>query len=135
MNRGSLILKSASRLMLMVMVYMHVCSAWCVIPSGSCCTIGENKYCPKSSGTEEKSSDHKGGDCQSYHLSFFKAIGQFSSEKNIAVTKVFEKSMPLGLSFYVSSRFDGNQNLVGCNIFHPPPLTADIRILIQSFQI
>lgn len=135
MNKDSLILKSAIRLMLMVLVYMHICSAWCALPSSSCCTNIENKSCLKSSGTDKKSSDHKAGDCQNFHLSFFKAIGQFSSEKNIMVTKVFEKSLPVDLSFYISSRFDYNQNIVVRKGFHPPPLTTDIRILIQSFQI
>ncbi len=135
MNRDSHIIRCASKLLLIVMAYMHLCSAWCAIPSGACCTDGEEGSCSKLSGSDENGSDHNGRDCQSYHLSFFNAIGQFSSEKAVEVTKVFESSWPVSLSFHISSQLDCNKNIVAHSGLHPPPPATDIRILIQSFQI
>lgn len=117
-------------LLLGVMLYMHVCSAWCALFSGNCCTEGKEQ-CHKS----EKKSNHQTGDCQDYHLSFFNAAGQFASEKNVEAESVFPfvvAEIPWSsLPFFIET----GRNPLAFISYHPPPPIADIRIFIQSFQI
>lgn len=135
MTRNSIILKGTTHLLLWVMLYMHVCSAWCGIASGECCVKEENSGCKKSVCSDEKKPDGKDNGCQDFHLSFFKASGQFASEKNVNVDKVFQAfvgEIPFVLFPMIK---EAGQNPVAFNNYHPPPPIADIRIFIQSFQI
>ncbi len=135
MTRNSIILKGTTYLLLGVMLYMHVCSAWCGIASRECCVNGENNGCNKSVCSDEKKSDEKGSGCQDFHLSFFKTSGQFASEKNVEVINVFP---PLAAEIPTASKAIANEtgrNPVAFNNYHPPPPIADIRIFIRSFQI
>lgn len=118
------------------MVYMHVCSAWCaMVPSGGCCSKSGQEGIEKKCCSNQKDSNHKESGCQDFHLAFFKATGQFSSEKNVDVVKVF----PFILTEYPNLTFqeyiEKDENLVAFNNYHPPPPILDIRMFIQSFQI
>lgn len=133
MNKHNIILKGTAHLLLGVILYMHVCSAWCAVFSGSCGDM--NGHSHKSSCCHKSTSNGKTGDCQDYHLSFFNAAGQFASEKNVEVLNVFP---PLAVEIPTASLSIANEtgrNPVAFNNYHPPPPIADIRIFIQSFQI
>ncbi|MEP6795715.1 MAG: hypothetical protein ABJB16_15405 [Saprospiraceae bacterium] len=134
MQKLNIISKSISVLLLVVMLYMHVCSAWCAAGCNSCEAAGDN-HCKKACCTNGKNSESKDHDCQSLHFSFFKAAGQFSSEKiaeaQIAFT-VFTGSIA---PFFLINPIESSRSNFAYNGFHPPPPGSDIRIFIQSFQI
>ncbi len=134
-NRGH-ILTSICYLLIGVIGYMHVCSAWCaVVADSSCCSAMEKEGSDLSCCSHHKDANKEEKSCQDFHLAFFKAAGQFSSEKNVDVVKVF----PLILAEYpnltISKLMDMSENLFASNNYHPPPPIADIRTFIQSFQI
>jgi len=135
MTRNNIILKSISHLFLGVMLYMHFCSAWCAMFSGGDCCNVENDNCKKTFCSRERKSDSKDQGCQDFHLSFFKASGQFASEKNVDVVKVFPL-VTAGISTIIFIKpIETSQYLFAFSNYHPPPPLADIRVFIQSFQI
>ena len=136
MGKISLILKSTCYLLIGVIVYMHVCSAWCaLVPDRNCCSKSGKEGSEKTCCSHHKESNKKENGCQDFHLAFFKATGLFSSEKNVDVVKVF----PLVLADYpnliVQKHFENSENLFAFNNYHPPPPILDIRMFIRSFQI
>ena len=137
MNKSSIILKSTSYLLLVVMLYMHVCSAFCAISGQSCCGIGNkdtcqsNKICCK----HKKNTDSKDHDCQDMHLSFFNITGQFALEKGTDTGTTFHSVAAIVPPLFILKPVDNHTNPSAYNGFHPPPRNADIRIFIQSFQI
>ena len=136
MGRNSLILKSISYILIGVMVYMHVCSAWCaVVPSGGCCSKTGKDAIEKTCCAKQKDSNHRQSGCQDFHLAFFKATGQFSSEKNVDVVKVFPFILTEYPNLTIQKYIEKDENLVAFNNYHPPPPILDIRMFIQSFQI
>ena len=134
MTRNSILLKSITHLLLGVIMYMHVCSAWCAAFSGGCCAE-ETDQSNRSACKRENKSKHQTGDCQDYHLSFFSATGQFASEKNMEVSTIFPTL--IGEISWAPSPIiiETGQNPQAFHNYHPPPPIADIRIFIQSFQI
>ena len=119
------------------MVYMHLCSAVCVIGSSGCCGKEDNNddHCKKSCCESTKDQDGKKHDCQNMHLSFFNSTGQFPSEKTVELTKVFDTFVAVVTPLYNVLPVSQNKDAIAYNNFHPPPPKADIRVFIQSFQI
>ena len=136
MGKNRLILKTTSYLLIGVMVYMHICSAWCaIVPERSCCSKTGTESSQKSCCSHHKDSNKQEKGCQDFHLAFFKAAGQFSSENNVEVGPVFIV-MPTSIFDGINiGPADSYQNLVAFNMYHPPPPISDIRMFIQSFQI
>ncbi|HZV68944.1 MAG TPA: hypothetical protein VFG10_05340 [Saprospiraceae bacterium] len=134
MIHNNVILKGTTHLLLGVMLYTHVCSAWCASFSGGCCSEGKENN-QKSACHHDKKSDRNTGNCQDYHLSFFNAAGQFASEKNVDVVKIFPFQSVAIPTFDSFQPVESGKYLVSFNNYHPPPPIADIRIFIQSFQI
>ncbi|MBK9981841.1 MAG: hypothetical protein IPP15_05350 [Saprospiraceae bacterium] len=133
MSRHNIILKGTTHLLLGVILYMHVCSAWCAVFSGSCSEMNGQSH--KSSYSHKTKSNGKAGDCQDYHLCFFNAAGQFSSGKNVEILNVFPTlAVEIPTLLFTIENVAG-RNPVAFNNYHPPPPIADIRIFIQSFQI
>jgi hypothetical protein len=136
MGRNSLILKSISYILIGIMVYMHVCSAWCFVAAGEgCCSKSGKESKEKSCCSKQKDSDHRENGCQDFHLAFFKATGQFSSEKNVEVVKVFPFILTEYPNLTIQKSIEKDENLIAFNNYHPPPPIGDIRMFIQSFQI
>lgn len=115
----------------MVVFYMHFCSAFCATGFVANCNKEERSKEKSCCAPNEKTPSK---DCQDLHLSFFKTTGQFSSDANQYEVKFcpipFEASSLLDIFFV---QLDDNRQRF--NLFHPPPVPADIRILIRSFQI
>jgi hypothetical protein len=131
------IAKSISSILLLVMVYQHLCSAMCAVGSSACCGKEDNDddHCKKSCCTNEKDADGKKHDCQDMHFAFFNATGQFASEKTVEATKVFHTLVALVTPLYNVLPVSQNKDSIAYNGFHTPPPKAGIRIFIQSFQI
>ena len=132
MLRNRTIIKGTNYLLLGVMLYMHVCSAWCAVFTGSCCTEDKDKQSVCHHG--KKSAEQKGS-CQNFHLSFFNAAGQFYSDKPVESVKELSFYAIEVPSFYLNPFIFVNRDLLQFNNYHPPPPIEDIRISIQSFQI
>lgn len=122
---------------MVVTFYTHFCSACCATGfSGGCCGVEEDSdrihnekaCCAHDSKTPVK-------DCQDFHLSFFKTTGQFTSDKNSDVIKAYQSLNAVITPVFNRSPVEQSKNVLAFNVFHPPPLQADIRITIQSFQI
>ena len=136
MGNNRLILKATSFLLIGVMVYMHVCSAWCVmVPDRNCCSKAGKERSERTCCSHHKDSKHEEKGCQNFHLAFFKATGQFSSEKNVEVDKVFSLFPAVLFSAVEIRPCETNNQLITFNQYHPPPLITDIRMFIQSLQI
>ena len=136
MGRNRLILRSISFLLIGIMVYMHVCSAWCaMVPAGGCCCNSGKKGIEKTCCSKQKDSNHKESGCQDFHLAFFNATGQFSNEKNVDVVIVFPFILTEYPNYIVPMIIERDEDLVAFNNYHPPPPILDIRMYIQSFQI
>lgn len=135
MGNKHLILKSICYLFMGVMVYMHVCSAWCAMTKEkNGCKMakeGSEKMCC----SHHQDSNKKEKGCQDFHLAFFKAAGQFSSENNVEVDKVFPVMPAILFAAKDIRPVDTYQNPVVSTQYHPPPPIADIRMFIRSFQI
>ena len=136
MGKNHLIVKATSYLLIGVLMYMHICSAWCnMVPGGGCCGKAGKDGIEKTCCSHQKDSNHNKNDCQDFHLAFFKVSGQFSSENSIEVTNVFPV---IAVILFAPAEIQPNdvyQNIVAYNSLHPPHAITDIRIFIQSFQI
>ena len=134
-NRGH-ILSSICYFLSGVIGYMHVCSAWCAVAADrGCCSAMEKEGSDPACCSHHKDSKNNEGSCQDFHLAFFKAAGQFSSEKSVDVVKVFPLILAEYPNFTIPSMMEMCENLFASNNYHPPPPIADIRTFIQSYQI
>ncbi len=136
MKKNSIISKSISSLLLVVMLYMHVCSALCATGGNACCgkEDNDNDNCSKNCCENEKNSDNKDHDCQNLHFSFFNTTGQFAQEKSID-PQVYHSLVAVITPLFIIQPIEASPNIFAYNRFHPPPLKTDIRISIRSFQI
>ena len=136
MATGSYIRTSYCLLLLGVVAYMHVCSAWCAMAqTRNCCRKTGKGIIEKSCCSHNEDSNHQEKSCQDFHLAFFKAAGQFSSENNVEVDKAFPELPAILFAPIVIRPGDTYQNLVVSTMYHPPPPIEDIRMFIRSFQI
>jgi len=132
MIKNSIIPKSISFILLGVMLYMHLCSAFCATGYFFKKEFGNQVKricCADKNNDNEKSSG-----CQDMHFSFFNTTGQFHYDKPLDITisfPVFIIDTTLLNIFSVSQR----KICFTLNDFYPPPPEEDIRILIKSFQI
>ena len=136
MSKNRLIIKSTSCLLIGVMVYMHVCSAWCaLVPGRGCCNQSGREGSERTCCSHQQDANHNESGCQDFHLAFFKATGQFFAEQHVAVVQV----IPFILFAYPNPVFQNyieqRESLVAFNNYHPPPAILDIRMFIHSFQI
>ncbi len=120
--------------MLVVMCYMHLCSALCATSTGGCCSnvkegnIHSDKTC--CSHTKQSATN----DCQDFHLTFFNTTGQFTPDKNPDVIKPYASVVAVITPLFNLLPVEQSKNVLAFNVFHPPG-KADIRISIRSFQI
>lgn len=135
MKSKSITLKSISYLILVVMLYMHVCSALCATGFGGCCD-NNNKtggHITKSCCSHKEESNTK--DCQGFHLSFFNTTGQFTPDKCNFEIKPLQCLFVVPFVDFNILPVLQNKVVFSYNVFHPPNFNSDIRITIQSFQI
>ena len=133
MKINSIISKIIAHMVLVVIFYMHVCSALCATSSHGCCGKEDNdkKECCK----HEKKSDGETKDCQEMHFAFFNTTGQFSLAKSDISLKSFQSLVAVITPILLIAPVSECRNIFVYNGFHPPPPKADIRIFISSFQI
>ena len=135
MNLNSIIRKSIAHLVLVVIFYMHVCSALCATSSHGCCGKEDDDKCKKDYCESESNSDHKDNGCQDMHFAFFNTTGQFAQAKADISFKPFQQLVAVITPLFNITPVGENKNIFVYNGFHPPPPKADIRIFISSFQI
>ncbi len=137
MRKNSIITKSIDYLLLVVMLYMHVCSALCATSSHGCCgnEDNDNNHCKKECCKHEKKSDGKKHDCQDMHLSFFNTTGQFSQVKADISFNPIHPLVAVVTPIFIIQLTVTSKHIFVYSGFHPPPPKADIRIFISSFQI
>ncbi len=133
MQKIQLISKSMGFLFLGAVFYMHLCSAICGLGTFSCC--GDKDDCKNELCNNDHKSEGQDHGCQSSHFSFFKAAGQFSSEKIAEAQIAFTVFIGPIAPFFLINPIETSRSNFAYNGFHPPPLNSDIRIFIQSFQI
>ena len=133
MPKNNFITKSVAYIILVVVFYMHVCSALCAVSTHGCCgkEDSDNDKCCQ----HEKSSDNNDKDCQSMHFAFFNTTGQFSQSKADISPKPFESLVALVTSIFNITPVSESKNIFLSNGFRPPPPKVEIRIFISSFQI
>ncbi|MEO5569497.1 MAG: hypothetical protein ABIT08_08695 [Bacteroidia bacterium] len=132
MKKNSIILKSVSYLILVVLLYMHVCSALCATTGNGLCG---KKDKGRSCCHHEKKSNSKERDCQDMHFAFFNTTGQFSQVQADISFKAFQSLVAVITPLFIFKPDSEIKMLFVYNRFHPPPPKADIRIFISSFQI
>ena len=135
MKLNSIISKSIAHLVLVVIFYMHVCSALCATSSHGCCEKEDNDNDKKECCKHEKESDGETKDCQDMHFAFFNTTGQFSLAKFDISLKSFQSLVAVTTPILLIAPVSECKNIFVYNGFHPPPPKADIRIFISSFQI
>ena len=137
MTKNSIILKSVAHMVIVVMLYMHVCSALCATSSHGCCgkEENENDLDKKECCSREKKTTGETSDCQDMHLSFFNTTGQYSQIKADISIKSFQSLVGVIIPVINIAPVSVNKNIFAYNGFHSPPPKADIRIFISSFQI
>ena len=135
MKRNNIVLKSISYLILVVMLYMHVCSALCATGFGGCCdnNIKTRGHITKSCCSHKEEGNTK--DCQGFHLSFFNTTGQFTPDQCNCEINALQCLFVVPFVDFNTLHVLQNKVVFAYNIFHPPNLNPDIRIIIQSFQI
>ena len=133
MQKNNFITKSVACLILVVVFYMHFCSALCAVSTHGCCgkEDSDNDNCCQ----QEKSSDNSDKDCQNMHFAFFNTTGQFSQSKVDISLKPFESLVALVTSIFNITPVSESKNIFLSNGFRPPPPKVEIRIFISSFQI
>ena len=131
--KKNIILKSFSYLLMVVMLYMHVCSALCATGVKGCCDKGDsdNDNCCE----HEKGSDSRDHDCQDIHFAFFNTTGQFSQVKTDILFNTIQPLFSVDFPSFTRIAFSESKSILPYNGFHPPPPKPDIRISMQSFQI
>lgn len=127
--------RGISYLILVVMLHMHLCSAFCATGIGGCCGAQDATVYKKSCCSLATKSDDKEKDCQDMHLSFFKTTGQFASETTSEIFNIISIPFNLITVLFIITPNEIDNHLQVFNIFHPPPSGVEIRISIQSFQI
>ena len=128
-------MKGISSLVLVVMLYMHLCSAFCATGIGGYCGEKEDADSKTSCCSHKEKSSGKEKDCQDMHLSFFNTTGQFASEITTEFFNLISIPFDLITVLYIITPNEFDNHLQVFNIFHPPPSGVDIRISINSFQI
>ena len=103
MKKNNIIFKSSAHLLLLVMLYMHICSALCATSAQGCCGKADkhHDHCKKECCKHEKKSDEKTHDCQDMHLSFFSTTGQFSQVKADISLNPFQSLIAVITSLFI----------------------------------
>ncbi|MEO8087847.1 MAG: hypothetical protein ABI763_13570 [Bacteroidota bacterium] len=137
MKKGVFITKGISYLILVIILYMHVCSAMCATGTRSCCEIEDNDCddCIKDCCQHKENSEKKEHDCQDTHLSFFSTTGQYAKVKVDLSFNPTQQVVEVFTFLYAFAPIEKAKNIFAYTGFHPPPPKEDTRILIQSFQI
>ena len=127
--------KYLTYLLLVGMIYMHVCSVLCATSGNGCCGKEDSDHNKKECCKHKKESEGKEHNCQGLHLSFFNTTGQFSQVKADISLKPFLSLIAVVTPLFIIQPTVTNENIFAYCGFHPPPPKADIRIFISSFQI
>lgn len=136
MNKVSKISPGISLALLAVMIFVHTCTVWCSVGTSECSSFSstQSKVTHKSCCKDEKPGRPADRDCQSNHLNFFKATGQYFGYAKAVVQKPNSDSVTLRSHFgFPSPEITLASGAIATG-FHPPP-TDDIRIFIRSFLI
>ncbi len=134
MNRNSIILKGTCYFLLLVICQQFSCAAFCAIGAHSC--GGEKQIIHTRSCCSHKSSRSNDKDnCQKQHMVFFAALGQSSVEKDLKTPDVNDNLVLMGQSYRFISLVLSDVLISSISQFKPPPLQADVRTFICSFQI
>ena len=135
MNKNSIKTQIVVQLLLVVILYMHVCSALCATTSHSCCRKEGNDNCKNESCEDDNDADHKDSGCQNRHFAFFNTTGQFVQAKADISFKLTQSLVVIVAPLFIFEPTATSKIKFAYNGFHPPPPKADIRIFISSFQI
>jgi hypothetical protein len=128
MVRNGFLVKSISYLILVTICYMHFCSSACAIGAGSC--HGQSKPGKESCCSHKDKLPAK--DCQKFHLSFFNKFSSDNKTGEVKINLIPALEVVQAVNIYTQ---ENNSGIVPCSLFHPPPLRANIRVFIRSFQI
>ena len=135
MKKNSIKAQIVAQLLLVVILYMHVCSALCATSSHGCCGKEGNDNCKDESCKDVNDADHKDSGCQNMHFAFFNTTGQFAQAKADISFKLKQSLVAVVTPLFITEPRATSKMNFAYNGFHPPPPKAGIRIFISSFQI
>jgi len=92
---------------------------------------GSARSCCSNKNTRDKD----GNNCQDEHLAFFQTFGKSAVTKADQVVKVFPPLVAEMVPFSNKLSSQNSHCSLDYVIFHPPPPSAGIQILISSFLI
>lgn len=134
LNTRNIIARALSGVLLLLIVQMHVCSAYCGLNGLSCCKDDDNDGdgCHNCSCCKHEKKTDK--NCQTVHFSFFNTVGQYHLTNGNVVPKLPAAIVSLFNTVINTQGFTSRTNFIPFNSHSPPP-KQDIRVFIQSFLV
>lgn len=137
MKNTTIIQISLSWLIILSVVAVHACTLTCSVGIFSCVSdlngnkAGGSHSCCTDKNTQDKDSNN----CQKEHLAFFQTFGKSPVTKTDQVVKIFPPLVAELLLFFNELSAQNSHCSLDYVIFHPPPPSCGIQILISSFLI
>ncbi|MGP8216389.1 MAG: hypothetical protein ACLQQ4_12540 [Bacteroidia bacterium] len=134
LNTRNSIARSLSGLILIMILHMHLCSAYCGLNGVTCCNDNDNDGdgCHDCSCCKHDKKTDK--NCQTVHFSFFNTVGQYHLANGNVVPKLPSAIVSVLYTAINTQGFTPRTNFIPFNSHSPPP-KEDIRVFIKSFLV